>query len=122
MPDHADAVDVVGARRLDLRVLARDHYEHPVPCQDVVDELDRPLLADRQRRDRVREGDGLLERQDGQCVRDLGGALDLQLLNLLGTVLDDLDHASSGASVIGTCRGSGPDSAIGIWTRRIPSW
>ena len=45
-PDDADAVDVVGTGRLDLRVLARDHHEHAVPGQDVVHEL-RPSAPGR---------------------------------------------------------------------------
>ena len=45
----ADLVQLLGARHLDRRVLRGDHDEHPVAGQGVVDELDRALLADRQR-------------------------------------------------------------------------
>ena len=61
----ADGVDVVPAR--DLRVVVRDgdEREQPVAGDDVVDERDRTLLSDRERRHRRREDDGLLQRQDG---------------------------------------------------------
>ena len=36
------------------------------PVEHVVDELDRAVLADRQRRQRVRVGDGVAQRQDRQ--------------------------------------------------------
>jgi hypothetical protein len=54
--DHAHAVEVVGARLLGLRVLRRDHHQHPVAAEHVVHELDRALLADREREHRLREG------------------------------------------------------------------
>src|SRR4029453_16202679 len=67
-----------------LLVLDRDEREHAVAGDDVVDELDRPLLADRERRHRLREDDGLLQRQDRErrghfdvlvVERDLGGEI-----------------------------------------------
>ena len=48
--------------------LRAEHHEHPVAGQHVVDELDRALLADRQRRQRVRVGDRVAERQDRERV------------------------------------------------------
>jgi hypothetical protein len=62
-------VEVVGARLLDLGVARGDHREHPLAAQHVVDELDRALLAYRERGERLREGDGVLERQDRQPGR-----------------------------------------------------
>src|SRR5581483_10576080 len=45
--------------------------EHAVAGDHVVDELDRPLLPDRERRHRLREDDGLLQRQHRQRRGDL---------------------------------------------------
>ena len=56
-----------------LRVLGAEHDQHAVAGQRVVDELDRALLADRQRRQRVRVGDRVAQRQDRQPVRQPGG-------------------------------------------------
>ena len=64
--DGADAVEVVPTRRLGLLVLDREEGEHPLAGDDVVDQLDRALLPDRERRHRLREDDGLLQRQDRQ--------------------------------------------------------
>ena len=79
--DRSDAVDVVEARRLDRGVLGGHEREHPVAGDDVVDQVDRALLADRERHDRLREDHGVLQRQhrqrrrqldlDAQVVRDL---------------------------------------------------
>ena len=44
--------------------LRAQHHQHAVAGQDVVDELDRAVLADRQRRQRVRVGDRVAQRQD----------------------------------------------------------
>ena len=64
--DGADAVEVVPARRVGLLVLDGEEGEHPLAGDDVVDQLDRALLADRERRHRLGEDDGLLQRQDRQ--------------------------------------------------------
>src|SRR3954454_21100589 len=66
----ADAVEVVAARRVELGILRGDHHEHALAREHVVDQLDRALLADRERRERVGVGDGLLERQDRQALRE----------------------------------------------------
>lgn len=125
--DRSDPIDVVGTGILDLRILARDHHEHPLPGQDVVDELYRALLADGQRRDHVGKGNGLLQRQDWQHVRELRRFPHRKLLNLFRAVLDDLDHASSGprsagaGPLIGTCRASLDGCDSGSSTRNMPS-
>ena len=62
--DGADAVEVIPARRVGLLVLDREKREHPLAGDDVVDQLDRALLADGERRHRLGEDDGLLQRQD----------------------------------------------------------
>ena len=61
--DDADGVELIGLRRVDLRVAGGDQREHPVVAEHVVDELDRALLADGERRERVGEGDGVAERE-----------------------------------------------------------
>jgi hypothetical protein len=66
-----DLVEVVPTRLLDLGVLHGDEGKQPVPRHDVVDQLDRPFLADRERRGRVRKDDGLLQRQNRQLRRQL---------------------------------------------------
>ena len=74
-----DLVEVVPAGRVGFRVLDGDEREHALAGDDVVDELHGALLSDRERRDRLREDDRLLQRQHRQGRRDL----DLALLDLL---------------------------------------
>ena len=62
----AVVVELVGRRRLRVRVAAAHHHELAVAGEHVVDEPHRALLADRQRRQRVGEGDGVAQRQDRQ--------------------------------------------------------
>ena len=69
--DRADLVDVVPAGRVDRRVARGDEREQPVAGDDVVDQPHRALLADRERRHRLREDDRLLERQHRQRSREL---------------------------------------------------
>ena len=69
--DRADVVDVVPAGRLDRAVLRRDQREQAVAGDDVVDQPDRALLSDRERRHRLREHHGLLQRQHRQRRREL---------------------------------------------------
>ena len=64
--DDADLVEVLGAGLVVLGVARGDHDQHPVAAEHVVDELDRALLADRQRGQRLGEGDRLAQRQDRQ--------------------------------------------------------
>ena len=67
----ADLVQVVPARLVRVPAFHGDEREQAVVSgDDVVDELDRALLPDRERRPRLREDDGLLQRQDGQLLRD----------------------------------------------------
>ena len=67
--DDADVVEVVRAGRLVLGVARGDHHEHAVAAQDVVDERDRALLADRERDQRVGQRHRLAQRQDRQRAR-----------------------------------------------------
>ena len=126
--DDADVVQLLGAGDLDRGVLRGDHDQHAVAGQHVVDELDRALLADRQRRERVRQGHGLAQRQDGQRGREEPLAADLDVAPVVAGV--DVDHEapppraispspSSRATSIGTVRASARCS--GSSTRRIPS-
>ena len=62
-------VQLVGPGRLQVRVLGAEHHQHPVADEHVVDELDRALLADRQRRQRVRVGDRVAQREDREALR-----------------------------------------------------
>ena len=61
-------VDVVEARRLDRGVAGGDEREQPVAGDDVVDQPDRALLPDRERRHRLREDDRVLERRIGSVA------------------------------------------------------
>ena len=75
----ADVVEIVEAGRVGLLVLHRHEREQALAGGDVVDQLDRALLADRERRHRLGEDDRLLERQhrhDRRQVRRLGDRLD----------------------------------------------
>ena len=64
--DRADRVQVVPARRVGLGVAHGHQREHPLARDDVVDQPDRALLADGERRHRLREDHRLLQRQDRQ--------------------------------------------------------
>ena len=59
----SDVVEILEPRRLDVLVLHRHEREQALTGRDVVDQLDRALLADRERRHRLGEDDRLLERQ-----------------------------------------------------------
>ena len=73
--DHADLVQPVRARLLVLGVARGDHDQHAIGAEHVVDQLDRALLADGERGQRLREGDRLAQRQDRQRVgQRLAGA------------------------------------------------
>ncbi len=102
-----DGVQLVGPRRLEVRVPGAEHDEHPVAGQHVVDELDRAVLADRQRRQRVRVGDRVAQRQHGELV----GQGD-------GNVVRERAHRS--VPRIGTVRGRA-GRLSGSSTVRIPS-
>ena len=92
----ADLVEVVPAGLLRVAIPNGDESQHPIGRDDVVHELDRALLADRERRDRLREDDSVLERQD----RQRRGNLDVGRLELLVEV--ELAHACTIWRV--TCR------------------
>ena len=113
---------MVGSRRLRLRVLAADHHELAVARQHVVDELDRALLADRQRRQRVGERDGVAQRQHRQEVGHRRGAH----LHRAGAVAERLDvdgHSPAlPARWTATVRdGARRGAAIGSSTTSMPS-
>ena len=134
----ADLVQVVGPRGVVLGVLGGDHRQHPVAREHVVDELDRALLADRQRGQRVGEGDRLAQRQHRQRVGErllvadrVLGVRDLDDLDLgqfglggaarsqrLGSLV--VCHLVSGVRSIGTWRAV-CSSRIGSSIRRMPS-
>ena len=70
-PDRARRRRGRPSRQLDVGVADGDEREHAVAGEHVVDQLDRALLADRERRHRVGEDDRLLERQDRDGVRQV---------------------------------------------------
>jgi hypothetical protein len=125
--DHADLVELRRPGRLDLRVARSDHHQHPVAAQHVVDEADRALLADRQRRQGVGQRDRLAQRQDRQRAghRALGADLDRAPV---AAGPGDLDHersspssTSSVSTSIATLRARGSGRSSGSSMRSIPS-
>src|SRR5262249_40276672 len=75
--DRPDLVDVVPAGDVDRGVTCRHEGDQAVARDDVVDQADGALLPDRERRHRLWEDDGLLQRQHGQRARELDLGLDL---------------------------------------------
>ena len=53
-----------GPGSLELGITRGDHRQHPVGAEHIVDQFDRALLADRERRQRLGKGDGVTQRQD----------------------------------------------------------
>jgi hypothetical protein len=113
--DHAHAIDVVGSGLLRTRFSRGDHHHHPVAGEDVVDELDRPLLAHGERQDRVGERDAVAQRQHRQRLREPRVARGLGGLAVHGWDVDR--HGSE----IGTRRTACSGSASGISTWSTPS-
>jgi hypothetical protein len=88
-PGHADVVELLWTGLLELGLARGDHHQHAVAGEDVVDELDRPLLPHRQRGEGIGEGDRLLQ---GQHRKRLGqGLLRPDRVLRLGR-LDHLEH------------------------------
>ena len=100
-----DLVEIVPARRLGVVVLDGDQREQPVASDDVVDELDRALLPDRERRHRLGEDDRLLQRQHrqrrGQLVAELLGVL--LLLGADDDLVLGLAHPRVTSIGVGSC-------------------
>ncbi len=112
----ADRIEVVPERHLDVRVADGEQPEQAVAGDDVVDQPDRALLPDRERRHRVREDDRLLERQDRQLrgkLLDDGG-------QLLSAVAVEAGLAHRRSTSIGTDSPGCVRSAIGSSMRSIP--
>ncbi len=87
-PDRAHVVDVGEAGRLDRAVACCHQREQAVARNDVVDQAHRPLLADRERRHRLRKDNGFLQRQHRQHRRQLG-----LVLRRLGRIEQQVAHA-----------------------------
>ena len=121
----ADVVEVVGPGLLDLAGLRGDHHQHPVAGEHVVDELDRALLADRQRRQRVREGDAVAQRQHRQRLGQLRAPTAVAASpSLAGMWM--LDSSASPEAARASSIGHAPRLparrvASGTSTRRMPS-
>ena len=81
----ADLVQVVPAGYFDVAVLGGHERDQAVARDDVVHELDRPLLSDREREHGVRKDDRVLQREDRQRRRKLE-LLDVHLL------VEDVGH------------------------------
>ncbi len=94
---HADPLDVVGPRLLELGVLGGDHDEAAIAGEDVVDQPHRALLADGERRQRPRVGDHVPEGQDRQGLGKLAAVGD-RVLDLLRR--DDLDRRAALGQVV----------------------
>jgi hypothetical protein len=86
--DDAHAIEVVRPGLLLLRVLRRDHDEHPVAAEHVVQQLDRALLADGEGHHRVGERNAVAQRKDRQCLRERGLDVDLHRLAVHGWHVD----------------------------------
>ncbi len=78
----ADGVQKLGARHLDLGVLAGDEQEQPIAGEHVVDELDGALLTDGERDHGVGEDHRVAQRQHRQRARYLLRRVDLDVLRL----------------------------------------
>ena len=121
--DDADVVELIGAGRLDLGVARGDHHEQAVAAEDVVDEADRALLADGERRDRVGQRHRLAQRQHGQDLGQRPRRADLDRALLVGR--GDVDHpprsASRVSTSIGTLRAVAPGRRSGSSMRSMPS-
>ncbi len=117
----ADLVKVARPRLVVVGVARGDHHQHAVGAEDVVDQPDRALLADRERGQRLREGDRLPQRQDRERVgQRLAGA------NRVLGVERRLDDLESGGALhqsrpIGTRRVLSAGSRRGRSMRRTPS-
>ena len=111
----ADRVQLLGPGLLRVGVAAGDHHEPAVGGQHVVDQRDRARLADGQRRQRVRERDGVAQRQDRKRRGQLGR------LGRGHLALPDRDHEPSlrSGSIRTLCGRAG--GASGSSTISIPS-
>ena len=67
----SDAVQVVGARRLDRSVLLSDDPDELRPVRVLVEELHRAFAADRERQNGLREDYRVPERENGNAPMDL---------------------------------------------------
>ena len=80
--DRADLVDVVESRGVDRRIARGHEREHPLAADDVVDQLHRTFLPDRERDRRLREDDRILEWKNREGRREVellaGAARDVE--------------------------------------------
>ena len=115
-----DLVEVVEARRLGVLALDGHEREQPVAADDVVDQADGALLPDRERRHRLGEDDGLLQRQHGKHGRQLVAEILCPLLLLRAD--DDLVFIVGQGPItsIGTAPEAGGSVAIGSVTLSMP--
>jgi hypothetical protein len=101
--DHAaDAVlvEVGGPGRLEVGISRGDHRQQAIAAEDVVDQADRALLADGERRQRVGVGHRVAEREDGHLVGQHRAAADLdRAVAVVRRVDVDAGHATGSSTV-----------------------
>ena len=107
----------LGPGRLEVGLAAGDHHEHPVAGQHVVDELDRALLADRQRRQRVGERHGLAQRQHRQRRGQRPGGRPISTSRGSPAVGGDVDHGPARRSAGRPASGLVRERSIGTRAR-----
>src|SRR5439155_13547740 len=130
-PGYTDVVELVGPGLFDLRVARGAQRQRALTRKHFVDEPDRALLSNRQRRQRVRIGNHFPQRQHRQRRRQrLSLTLPDRRIDVRG--LDDLDrrppitrrplgHPPYSLVSIGTRRLARPLERSGNSTRRTPS-
>src|SRR5436309_14442198 len=106
-----DLIEILPVRRICVRVAHGHERDRAVAGDGILDELDRPLLADRERRHRIREHHGLLEREHRQRRRKR----QVVLLELV----ERLRHRLVLTSIVTLSRGDG-FGAIGSLTCKSP--
>jgi hypothetical protein len=114
---HAHPVELVGPGLLLVGVLRGDHHQHAVAGKNVVDEFDRAFLADRERRERLRECDRVAHREHRQRLRQVRA---YRRRGDLALGRRDVD-AHGSCSSIGTRRTESSGRASGTSTSRMPS-
>ena len=110
----ADPVEVVPAGLLGVLVLHGYERKHTLAGDDVLDELDRALLPDCERRREAGKDDRLLQRQHRQRRRE--GEL---VLLLVRAFCDHFGHQGRLTTIETRSRGDGR-GAIGSRTVRMP--
>ena len=107
-PGHAHVVELAGPGLVELGVAGGDEGHHALAGQDVVDEPHRALLADRQRGQRVRIDDHVLERQHRERGRHRLALPSADRLLEIGRLDDLIPPSVSSGPTVGSARGGSP--------------